>query len=79
MKPNHLLRLMELIDTDEDAEQIRRWGRQSDLLARYAWNRIVAIYSRRTGNIQRALDNEAVNDRRYAVVSAIAKRYDRCL
>ena len=81
MKPTNLRDLMERIDCSEDAEQIARWGRQSPLLDRYAWNRIVAIYSRRVGNIQRALDNEAINDRRYAVVSAIAKKYeatDRC-
>jgi len=78
MTPRRLRDLMDLIDCTEDAAQIERWGRQSPLLGRYAWNRIVAIYSRRTGNIQRALDNEAVNDKRYAVVNAIAKRYERC-
>jgi len=78
MRPNHLLRLMELIDCTEDAAQIERWGRQSPLLGKYAWSRIVAIYSRRTGKIDRALREEDINDGRYRTVTAIAKRYDRC-
>jgi len=77
MTPRHLRDLMDLIDCTEDAEQIRKWGRQSPLLGKYAWNRIVAIFSRRTGAINRAIERESTNDRYYNVVNAIAKRHER--
>ena len=76
MTPTHLRDLMDLIDCSEDAEQIQRWGKQSPLLGKFAWSRIIAIHARRTGNIERALHEEAINDGRYRTVTAIAKRFE---
>jgi hypothetical protein len=77
MTPTHILSLMDQIDTTEDEVQIERWGKQSPLLHRYARDRRIAIFCRRTGNIEKALKHEALNDHRYLVVSATALRHER--
>jgi len=77
MTPTHLLSLMDQIDCTEDEAQITRWGKQSPLLEKYAHDRRIAIFCRRTGNIEKALKHEATNDHRYLVVAEIARRHER--
>jgi hypothetical protein len=74
--PRQILSLMDQIDCTEDEVQIERWGKQSPLLCRYGYDRRIAIFCRRTGNIEKALKHESTNDHRYLVVSAVARRHE---